>query len=211
MLKCRNRSKETEVRKTKYGSEKRSCLLVFSALLTHEYVCWGLVDKTWLYPCNERARSEALGLHWGLLSQIMHVTARPNQDKWWVGQPCGLYPPRFSWQQRRCECCHSSPPKAQPVTKLLHWLANSHHNLTLESDVSMIAIPNALLRESHSLPTRYIQSRVSKAQDTDRQLLFSVSYFGFCTWVSILQCFPLTKWHALVFTWQCSSAQNKNH
>ena len=48
---------ETEVRKPKYRSEKKSCLLVFIALVTHECVCWGLVAKRWLYPCNVRAWS----------------------------------------------------------------------------------------------------------------------------------------------------------
>ena len=37
MLKCGNRSTEMEVRKRKYGSEKKSCLSVFSVLLTHNW------------------------------------------------------------------------------------------------------------------------------------------------------------------------------
>ena len=43
-----------------------------------------------------------------LLLQIMHVTARPNQDERQVGQPSGLYAPGMSWQWCRCGCCHSS-------------------------------------------------------------------------------------------------------
>ena len=35
-LKCGNRNTETEVRKPKYGSEKKSRLLMSSALLTHD-------------------------------------------------------------------------------------------------------------------------------------------------------------------------------
>ena len=35
-------TEETEVRKRKYGTEKKSRLSVFSALLTHKCVCWGL-------------------------------------------------------------------------------------------------------------------------------------------------------------------------
>ena len=54
MLKCGNQSTEKEVRKPKYGSEKKSFLSVFSALLSHEYVCWGLVAKS---TCDVRAGS----------------------------------------------------------------------------------------------------------------------------------------------------------
>jgi len=38
-----------EVWKPKNGSEKNSCLSVFSALLTREGVCWGLVGLTKSY------------------------------------------------------------------------------------------------------------------------------------------------------------------
>ena len=48
----------------------------------------------------------------------------------WVGQPCELYAPGFSWQWCRSECCHSSSPindstsyKTTPET-----LANSHRS-----------------------------------------------------------------------------------
>jgi len=67
------RSMETEVR-----SEKKSCLSVFSVLLSHGCVFWGLVTKRWLYPCNVRAGSYALGLQCVSPSQIMHVTAKPK-------------------------------------------------------------------------------------------------------------------------------------
>jgi len=57
MMKGGNRSTETEVQKPKYRSEKKSCLLVSSALLTHKCVCWGLVPKRWLNHWDVRARS----------------------------------------------------------------------------------------------------------------------------------------------------------
>ena len=69
--KYRNGSTETEVRKRKYGSEKKSRLSVFSAFLTHEYVCWGLVDKRGLNLCDVRAGSSALGLRRVSLLQIV--------------------------------------------------------------------------------------------------------------------------------------------
>ena len=60
-------SVETEVWKPKYGREKKSCLSVFSALLIHNCVCWGLCSQgvplyAWVNPCNARARHWALGL-----------------------------------------------------------------------------------------------------------------------------------------------------
>ena len=39
LLNCRNRSTETEVQKPMCGSGKKSCLSVFSALLTYDCVC----------------------------------------------------------------------------------------------------------------------------------------------------------------------------
>ena len=55
-------SVENKVQTWKYGHEstetkvrkwEESCLSVFSALLTHECVCWGLVAiaKAWVHPC----------------------------------------------------------------------------------------------------------------------------------------------------------------
>ena len=38
-LKCGNQSTEMEVQKLKYGSEKKSCLFMFSASLTYDRVC----------------------------------------------------------------------------------------------------------------------------------------------------------------------------
>ena len=125
-LKCEygNGSTETEVRKLKYGSEKNSHLSVFSALLTHECVCWGFVDKRWLYPCNVKARSSALGLRRALLSQMCNAGVCDSQTQTktngeCMSQPCGLYAPGLSWQWCRWNCCHSSSPMAQPATKLL--------------------------------------------------------------------------------------------
>ena len=76
-------SVETEVRKRKYGSEKKSLLSVFNALLTHKCVCWGLVDKRELNLCDVKAGSSALGLRWASLSQLMCMwQPDPNQDRW---------------------------------------------------------------------------------------------------------------------------------
>ena len=69
-------SAETEVRKRKYGSEKKSHLSVFSALLTQECVCWGLVDKRGLNFCNVKARYSALGHCGEHRYHNVHVTAR---------------------------------------------------------------------------------------------------------------------------------------
>ena len=68
MLKCGNRRTETEVRKPKYESEKKNRSWVFSALLAHECVCWGLVTKRWLYPCDVRAGPWDLGVQRASLS-----------------------------------------------------------------------------------------------------------------------------------------------
>ena len=67
-----------------HWSYKKSRLSVFSAFLTHECVCWGLVDKRGLNLCDVRAGSSAVGLQQASLLQIVqiitvHVTARPNQ------------------------------------------------------------------------------------------------------------------------------------
>jgi len=112
-----------EVRKLKYGSEKKSRLSVFTALLTREYVCWGLVDQRGLNLCNVRAGSSALGLWRASLSQIVQCACESQtQTKTsgeCMGQPCGLYAPGMSWKWCRCECCYSCSPMAQPATKLL--------------------------------------------------------------------------------------------
>ena len=110
--------------KPKYGnrSEKKSRLSVFSALLTHECVCWGLVDKRGLNPCDVKAGYLALGLRQASLSQIVQCACdsqtQTKTNGECMGQPCGLYAPGMSWQWCRCECCLSSP-MAQPATKLL--------------------------------------------------------------------------------------------
>ena len=112
-----------EVQKPKYGSEKKSHLSVFSALLTHENVCWGLVDKRGLNLCDVRAGFLALGLRRASLSQIVQCACdsqtQTKTNGECMSQPCGLYAPGMSWQWCRCECCHSSSPMAQPATKLL--------------------------------------------------------------------------------------------
>jgi len=108
-------SVETEVRKRKYGSEKKS-LSVFNALLTHKCVCWGLVDKRGLNLCDVKAGSSALGLRWTSLLQCAcdsQTQTKTNGES--MGQPCGLYAPVMSWQWCRCECCRSSSPMAQPA------------------------------------------------------------------------------------------------
>ena len=56
MLKCGNWSTETGA-----CSEKKSCLSVSSALLTHNWVYWGLLAKGWLSPSDLRAESCGLG------------------------------------------------------------------------------------------------------------------------------------------------------
>ena len=130
-LKCGNRSTEMEVRKPKYGSEKKSRLSMFSAFLTHKCVCWGLVDKRELNLCDVRAGSLALGLRRPLLSQIVQCACdsqtQTKTNGECMGQSCGLYAPGMSWQRCRCECCHSSSPMAQPATKTL---ANTSRNET---------------------------------------------------------------------------------
>ena len=118
-------SVESEVRKwkPKCRSEKKSRLSVFSALLTHKYVCWGLVDKRGLNLCDVSAGSSALGLWRASLSQIVQCACdsqtQTKTNGECMSQPCGLYAPGMSWQWCRCECHHSSSPMAQPATKLL--------------------------------------------------------------------------------------------
>jgi len=87
--------------KPKYGnrSEKKSRLSVFSALLTHECVCWGLVDKRGLNLCDVKAGYSALGLRRASLSQCAcdsQTQTKTNAEC--MGQPCGLYAPGMSWQ-----------------------------------------------------------------------------------------------------------------
>ena len=96
MLKCGNQSTETEVRKPKYGSEKKSRLSVFSAFLTNKCACWGLVDKRGLNLCDVRAGSSALGLRQASLTQIVQCSACESQTQTkanseCLGQPCGFY------------------------------------------------------------------------------------------------------------------------
>ena len=57
-----NQSMETEERKLKYGSEKKGCLLVFSALLTHDCVslCVLRLCSQWL-TVSQRSESRILG------------------------------------------------------------------------------------------------------------------------------------------------------
>ena len=144
-LKCGNRSMETEGQKRKYGSEKKSRLSVFSALLTHECVCWGLVDKggsisvMWEPGSSAQSRKphpshKGCGLGDCLRLEDcgerryrnvtnVHVTADPNQDKRCVHGPTMWA--LCSWNASldsdaaRCKCCRSSSPMAQPATKLL--------------------------------------------------------------------------------------------
>ena len=71
MLKCGNWGSETEVLKAKYGSEKKSCLLVFSPFLIHGCVCGGLLAKWWPYPYNVGARFWDLGAS---VAITMHMT-----------------------------------------------------------------------------------------------------------------------------------------
>ena len=88
-------STETEVQKYKYGSEKKSRLLVSSALLTHYCVCWGLVANgclpaIWEQDPEFSGYSECL-YHDAMVSKWPD----PTQDYRWVGQPCELYSPDF--------------------------------------------------------------------------------------------------------------------
>ena len=83
----KNAETEMEVRKPKYRSEKKSRLSVFSAFLTHECVCWGLIDKRGLNLCDVRAGS------WTAASIAITNCALcmwkpdPNQDKRRVHEP----------------------------------------------------------------------------------------------------------------------------
>ena len=117
-------SGNAEVQKQKYRNQftkavSRKCLLVFiNALLSHDYVCWGLVANGWLSPNNLGAGSWYFRLQRALLSWY--------QGKWpdpcnlmltrWVGQPCGFYDPDVLKQWYRCECCHSSWIKAESTS-----------------------------------------------------------------------------------------------
>ena len=106
-------SAETEILKLKYGNEKSSHLLVFSTLLTCDCVAM-------LRPCG--LKGYYITVMWELdlrlqdcsqhrYHKLCMLQLTQKQDKWWVGQPCGLYAPGFSWQWYRC--CHSSSPMAQ--------------------------------------------------------------------------------------------------
>ena len=195
-----------EVRKPKYGSEKKSRLSMFSAFLTHECVCWGLVDKRELNLCDVRAGSSALELQRVSLSQIVQCACdsqtQTKTNGECMGQSCGLYAPGMSWQWCRCECCHSSSPMAQPATKTL---ANTSRNET-KTRLHTLCHPKharwspmyqylglTSLRGSHPLPTRHICE-----PGTDRQLFFLLPYFRFRTSVSIIR-FRLSIFHLSLY------------
>ena len=76
-------SAETGVRQPKYGSKKKGCLSVFSALLTYDCVtvCWALVAKGWPYLCDLRARSWDLGLQRASLSRCIWLPVSVASSK----------------------------------------------------------------------------------------------------------------------------------
>ena len=71
----------TEGQKTKHRSEKKKtlCLLVSSALLTYDYVCWGLVAKGDCLPAMWEPDPGGLGRHGGISGQTQRKT---NYESW---------------------------------------------------------------------------------------------------------------------------------
>ena len=118
MLKCRNQSMETKVRKQKYGSEKKSRLSVSSALLTHDCVFWRCVAKGWLSPSYVRAvfqgsQTAVHGHHYHDATVSLGGQTQPKANDKWVNHP-----------GYRCECCHSSSLKIftrSAETKVQKW------------------------------------------------------------------------------------------
>ena len=95
MLRCGNRSMETEVQKW----EEKLPIGVHSSLLTYNCVCWGLVAKgVLLYPCDVRAGSSNSRTA-ASITITMHMTAiecsqtQTKTDSEWANQWCGLYAP----------------------------------------------------------------------------------------------------------------------
>ena len=128
---------ETEVWKPKYRSEKKSHLLVFSTLLSHNCVCWGLVAKGWLYPCDVRAGSWDLGLSLSWCKWLPVSVARPKLRltvEW--ANHAGSMLLMLMWQWCRCEHCHSFSPRIFSKGSTNHrttpeTLPNSHHSLEM--------------------------------------------------------------------------------
>ena len=140
MLKCGNWGSETKVLKPKYGSEKKSCLLVFSAFLIHGCVCGGLLAKRWLYPYNVGARSWDLGASVAITMHMTTSECGQTQTKTngeWTNH-AGSMLLMFSWQWCRWEFCHNFSPRifidgSTSYKTTPKILANSQHSLGLRA------------------------------------------------------------------------------
>ena len=128
-----------EAQKQKYRGEKKSCLSLFSALLTHD--CLRSCRHN---PCDVRVRSWDLGLQRVSLSRCMWVpvgVAKPKPSLKLSGPTMWAL---CSW----CSCnndagasvviisCWESSSMVQPVTKLFQNRSkdtknNSHHSLRM--------------------------------------------------------------------------------
>ena len=135
--------KNTEVRKLKYGSEKKNHLSVFSALLTHDFVCWDLgSQRVTLFLQYE---SRILGSRTtGSVAIVMHV-ARPK-PKLMVSGP--TMQALCSWNScDSCEYCHSSLPKI--FTKFGSTSSKTYSRDTINNCVSARWNPNMSVFGSH--------------------------------------------------------------
>ena len=180
-------SGNAEVQKLKYGngsterkyrSEKSSRLSVFSAILTHECVCWGLVAKMGLNLCDVKAGSSALGLRQALLSQCAcsdsQTQTKTNGEC--MGQPCGLYAHRSLRTSPRQDCTH-------------RVMLNDYVSARCSPIYQYLALTS--LRDSHPLPTRHICEPIGGFSS---HFCISISvlpfrYFGFSFSVFHLPCF----------------------
>ena len=159
-------SAKTGVRKQKYGIEKKSCLSVLSALLTHEFVCWGLVAKGLYILFIVRAGSWNLGMQRKSLSWCIWppvsvarpkprlIVSGPTMQALWFWCSCDSDADTRIFHKE-------SPPVAQPVTNLLPIPRQDYtHRVMLNDCVSVcwspiISISLTLLRNSHLLATRH--------------------------------------------------------
>ena len=210
---------ETKVQKR---STKKSRLSVFSALLTLDCVCWGLVASGWLYPCNVRAGSWDLGLQWASLSWCMWlhgqwiprlmVSGATMRALWsWCSRDSdtdyyymqNFHRKKKKKKKKRCKCCHNFSPrtsgstsyKTTPKTEIDY----THRVMLNSAHWSPVYTYLALTSPRDNQPFGY------KALNTDR--CFSSH---FCTSVFVLLFPYFSIFHLSLSVYQ-SSCADTNH